>query len=155
VTYPHPVPPPPHPVVQPAPVGGVRGWWRGLSGGMLAFLSITTVFLCCVTPIVFCAFGGVFDTSTWVDESPEITITNCAITNNEYLSSAKVEYTIKQSGINPDSYSVSFDIQDADGTVVGSATDYVSRLDPDSLETAEAFGMLRGKGETCHLASVR
>jgi hypothetical protein len=156
VSYPHPQPF--HPAPAPAP-GGLRGWFKNASGGLLAFLSITTVIVCCVTPIVFCLFNGVFELSTYVDENPTVEITKCDINNDEiggiFRGRATVEFTIEHNGAYSRSLRVEVEIRNSEGVAVGTGSDNVFGLEPDVVEPGKAsVYSLTGPGVTCHVTGV-
>lgn len=121
---------------------------------MLAFLSITTVVVCCVSPVVFCAFSGVFDRITEVDDDPTVIITDCEILNNEFLSTAQIRFTIEQDGFSARSYTVRIEVHDENGRPVGGGSDYVPRLEPGRRESGLVLATLTDQGKTCHVAKV-
>lgn len=152
-------PPPPQVqhIVQTQP--GTDSSKKFLNLSLTALISIiaTILLVCCIGPILLCAFtpilGAVVGDPPVTQPPPTATITSCKIDDSGGVATIGIRVT--NNGTEDEGYTVRLIVKDATGAKVGDGSEYVSSVPAGSSAVEDATVFLDAKGgKTCSVSSV-
>lgn len=157
--YGQPVSPPPYypPQVVHAPAPDKSKKFLNMSGGMLMVVGAVVLVVCCLGPLGFCLFGGALGSiGDATKPKADVTLTGCQIDDaSEYLRSAKITYTIRNTGKSEGDYLIKFVVTNAAGSQVGDGSAWAFNLAGGASKTAtETVYLDAAGGKTCRVSSV-
>lgn len=127
-----------------------------LSGGALLAVVAGVIVLCVVGPFALCIAGGVLGSvGDAAKPKAQVSLSECKIDDSEFLRSAQITYTIKNTGKSQASYRVKFVVLNDAGSQVGDGSAWASNVAGGASKTAtETVYLDAAGGSRCQVSGV-